>query len=217
METHELPDDLNPTGDKCYPLFIPDDPQWRQLILGIIHQLSDENYYRDLAFVPNDVAAVCEQWIQRTLIPLVHSMNDETECGVVDTLLVEFKAATKNNTQGLTGGVEASVIFNLGDFEPSPNQSRVVPSTGKITITGFVHLTSGVATQLTVAIRKNGANDIVRQSFFNTSTTQRMTITMSDECDDNDYYELRVLTNQASTIQNTEFACLKWLRWYDAP
>ena len=132
-------------------------------------------------------------------------------------MLTEFKNAFKTNTQALTGGAEASVLFNSGDHENSPQNNRIKPEAGKVIITGFCHLTAGTATQMTMAIRKNGTDDVVRQSFLNTSLTQRMTISVPDECDDNDYYELRVLTNQNSTIQNTEFCYLKWIRWYETP
>jgi hypothetical protein len=132
-------------------------------------------------------------------------------------MLTEFKEASKTNTQALTGGTEASVLFNSGDHEPNPQANRIKPLAGKVTITGFVHLTSGTATQITLAIRKNGTTDIARTAFANTATAQKMTITVPDDGDSDDYYELRVLTNQNATIQNSEPAYLKWIRWYESP
>jgi hypothetical protein len=173
--------------------------QWRRIIVGILE--------RELPkFAPDDTD------YQDRINTLIQDIYDLSE--PLPMLNVEFKAATKSNTQALTGGSEASVLFNTGDHEASPNVNRIKPTTGKVSITGFVHVTSAVASQLTLAIRKNGTTDVVRQAFANTATAQKMAITVQDECDADDYYELRVLTNQNATIQNTEFAYLKWLRWY---
>jgi len=131
-----------------------------------------------------------------------------------DNMLSEFGHAFKTNTQNITASTPTDILFNGGDHETSPQVNRIKPHIGHVTIAAFCFLTAATATQLTLAIKKNGADWIARQSFVNTGLAQRMQITVVDECIEDDYYTLEVLTNQNSVVQNAEYAYLKWVSWW---
>lgn len=203
METHELPDELNPTGDKCYPLFIPDDPQWRQLILGIIHQLADENYYRDLAFVPNDVAEVCEQWIQRTLIPLVHAMNDASECidPVPETYQLFVERVTSTQSL-LAAGSPNAIIWNGGSFDISNPTQFPCPDDGLYTISSNFRLSCVNSIGWEVRLRKNGTDELMRISHV-ASTLWQVGFSYQFHAFSGDYIELLVAHSQNAVLNIT--------------
>jgi len=122
---------------------------------------------------------------------------------------VRTRLARRGATQSIAAGTPTAITWNDGQYDPS-FPTHLIPLTGAITITGFLLVTAAVATQLTLTILRNGDTEIAKQSFFNAATTQRMTLTALDQTgDDDDYYELIVLTNQASTVSATENAYLR--------
>lgn len=72
---HRIPTVLNPTGDLVVPLFIPHDPQWSGLLLGVLRQLEEvERYERDPNFDNENALVVVEQWRTRTITPLIDAI-----------------------------------------------------------------------------------------------------------------------------------------------
>lgn len=206
METHELPDVLSPAGDTCYPLFIPNNPQWRQLILGIIHQLADENYYRDLAFVPNDVSTVCDRWMQSTLAPLVQSMNDESDCSSIPAMTITDVAAQRTSNISISTFPYA-VVFQTGTGFDAGNPTQLTPPAGDVVLQANIHFTANSANIGYVEIRKNiGTGTIVlaRQDLSGV-TINYVNLSAIDVANGTDFYELVIQSNLAITIQSGTF------------
>jgi len=74
----KLPDVLEPVGDKCVPLFIPDDPDYTTMIVEHIRKLTlDHLYERD---DENSALIVRDQWRERTFVPFIEAVINETGC-----------------------------------------------------------------------------------------------------------------------------------------
>lgn len=77
---HNLPDNLNPTGDKCYPLFIPDDPEWNRYIIRAIRTLTFDRHWERDENNGQDAIAVRNRWNESTYIPLIDALQNDTPC-----------------------------------------------------------------------------------------------------------------------------------------
>lgn len=79
---HRIPDDINPTGDYCVPLYIPLDTQYTALLLGALKTLEDVEYYNlDEDFGTDEAQIVAAQWRDRTLTPLIEAIATAIACG----------------------------------------------------------------------------------------------------------------------------------------
>lgn len=153
METHELPEELNPVGDKCYPLFIPDHDHYRSLLLGAIRALTEDDYYREASYNLTDVQTVTEQWRGRTLTPLVQAMNDESPCGGagITMLLREYQ---RNTNQAVSANTDTAIIWNDGHVV-TPTDTILSPVNGYAIITAWVQFQFAVSNQVTAWILVN--------------------------------------------------------------
>jgi hypothetical protein len=76
---HKIPSDLNPSGDIVVPLYIPHDPQWTSLLLGVLIQLEEvDRYQRDPNFDNENALIVVDQWRNRTITPLIEALANGT-------------------------------------------------------------------------------------------------------------------------------------------
>jgi len=81
---HRLPATLNPLGDICVSLFIPADIDYHALLLGVIRQLEDINYYeRDDNYDDTGAQTVSAQWRERTITPLIEALANGESCSVM--------------------------------------------------------------------------------------------------------------------------------------
>lgn len=73
-----LPDDTNPTGDICYPLFIPDDPDYVGAVTRLLRNLTlDRHWQRDDA---NSALLVRDVFDTRTYQPFIESLANGDAC-----------------------------------------------------------------------------------------------------------------------------------------
>ena len=77
---HNLPDNLNPTGDKCYPLFVPDDPQWNRYIIRAIRTLTFDRHWERDDNNGQDAIAVRRRWQDSTLQPFIDALESGAGC-----------------------------------------------------------------------------------------------------------------------------------------
>lgn len=74
-DLHRIPTDLTPSGDLIVPLIIPRDTQWTGLILGVLAQLEDVEYYQlDSDYGDTGAQTVTAQWRDRTITPLIEAI-----------------------------------------------------------------------------------------------------------------------------------------------
>ena len=77
--SHNIPAVLQPQGDICVPLYIPDDPDYIALLVGAIRRLTFDRYYQRDA--NKSALIVRDEWRQRTLVPLIDALATGTYCG----------------------------------------------------------------------------------------------------------------------------------------
>lgn len=200
METHELPETLNPAGDKCYPLFIPDDPHWKSLILGAIANLTLPEYYRQNAFAEQDVNSVIENWNNRTLEPLVQALSDDNGCGI-STMTATYQSIERTSTQVIPANVVTNIIF--------PNVTALgtnvyVLDDGIATINARLACFSGNA-QIQLAILLLNDIEIARDDNRSTSSQQYFEMTAIHEVDSGDEIKLQVYALGGTTVQIVPF------------
>lgn len=80
---HRLPENLNPVGTRCVPLFLPDDPQWIAYLLNVVQSLTfDRHWERDAAHSAIDVRRL---WYETTYAPLINALQSGMDCSSAGT------------------------------------------------------------------------------------------------------------------------------------
>jgi hypothetical protein len=175
--------------------------EWRKNVVGVLE--------RELPkLIPQDATEAEIQEYDNRISELINDIYTQEITSVTTT---EYGRAYKTNTQALTGGTEATILWNAGDHDASPNVDRVTPQAGIVTLSTSVFVSGATAFQLTLTIVKNNSEVMAKMVFANTATAQRMNLSTVDISDGDDYYTVRILTNQNTTIQSTETAQLKWV------
>lgn len=199
MDTHEVPEVLNPAGSVCYPLFIPDDPHWRQLVLGALSQLTNPDYYRQNAFAPNDVISVCETWHEQMLVPFVQSMNDNAGCATMAT----YHEAERTTTQSITANTQTPIIWTTGGTPPLFSFVSI-PASGIATVSFRVKLQSAVGAVKTAFLIHNGV-EVTRHDIRVNTANQWLNLSYVMEVEVGDTFRVDVLCPQAMTVQVDDF------------
>lgn len=84
-ELYALPDDLEPDGDICVPIFVPNSYGYLSILHQHMRKLTLDRYYeRD---ENNSALIVREQWQNRTYIPLIDALIDGSPCDSSDSSL----------------------------------------------------------------------------------------------------------------------------------
>lgn len=82
--SHKIPDNLNPAGTICVPVFLPEDAEYISLFLYVVRTLThDRHYQRD---ANNSALTVRDVWRQTTLNPLISVLANGIACD--DDMLV---------------------------------------------------------------------------------------------------------------------------------
>lgn len=144
---------------------------------------------------------------------------DELESYIAETeteilTLVESEAMTithylvnRTSTQAIAAGTPTAVTFNSGISYDAGNPTKLITGAGKNVLQANVHFTAATAPVGYVEIRKNtGIGTLVlARHDLSVVGTNYVNLAAIDNCDDDDYYELVISVNQASTLQNTVF------------
>lgn len=93
---HKIPDNLNPDGDICVPIFVPNDTEWISIFHRAIRTLTFDRHWERDEVGGNDVLAVRKRWEESTYYPLIDTLLNSTPCSE-DTLGACFRmdAATE--------------------------------------------------------------------------------------------------------------------------
>jgi hypothetical protein len=84
---HKIPTVLNPSGDIVVPLYIPHDPQYTALLLGVLITLEEvERYERDPDFDDDNAQIVAANWRDRTITPLIEAIATGKRLGMKKTI-----------------------------------------------------------------------------------------------------------------------------------
>lgn len=81
---HKIPENLNPEGDKCYPLFVPDDPEWIRYLIRAVRTLTFDRHWERDENDGADVLSIREQWNTRTYLPLIDALQNDDNCDCDD-------------------------------------------------------------------------------------------------------------------------------------
>jgi hypothetical protein len=98
---HKIPTVLNPSGDIVVPLYIPHDPQYTALLLGVLITLEEvDRYERDPNFDDENAQIVAANWRDRTITPLIEAIA--TGNGVTAYRLIKHSIFANFTTNVLT-------------------------------------------------------------------------------------------------------------------
>jgi hypothetical protein len=87
---HKIPTVLNPSGDIIVPLYIPHDPQYTSLLLGVLITLEEvERYERDPDFDDENAQIVAANWRDRTITPLIEAIATGQGVSFMPTTRIE--------------------------------------------------------------------------------------------------------------------------------
>lgn len=85
MDKHRIPTVTNPSGDIVVPLYIPHDPQWSALLLGVLITLEEVDYYQNDPNYDNENAKlVAARWRDTTINPLIEAIANGEVCGMLN-------------------------------------------------------------------------------------------------------------------------------------
>ena len=197
---HDIPSDLSPSGDICYPIFIPDDEDYRRLFLGAFRDLLSTNYYKQSSYDLNSVNTLIDIWRERTYLPFVQAMSENEGCES-EPVLAQFKKSIRNATQSLTGATDTAIIWNNG-YVDGTNPTRVYApfQPCAISIVANIHVSAGSSFVCNAWWRVNGSLEYGRRlstaalnHYFNLSLVEQFGAT--------DYVELMVIPQIAATLQ----------------
>lgn len=113
VSDHQLPEELNPVGDICVPLFIPAHPDYVALLLGALRVLESSDYY-EMDDNQGELT-VGGQWRTRTITPLINALASEDGCGASggSTMIVDTKEYELTSSIAKTGTVWDNVDSDL--------------------------------------------------------------------------------------------------------
>jgi hypothetical protein len=159
--------------------------QWRRIIVGILE--------RELPkFAPDDTD------YQDRINTLIQDIYDLSE--PLPTLQVEITAIARIGSTQSFGVGNTIVTWNTGSAYDAGNPTRITPGEGNITLQAMLHFTSATASVGHVEIIKNGGSIIGRQS-LGALAANFENLVVFDLADADDYYEVQVNVNVASTLQ----------------
>lgn len=78
---HKLPENLNPSGDICYPIFVPNDPEWISLFHRAVRILTFDRYWERDNVGGAETIAVRNRWNETTYLPLIDAIIENSGCG----------------------------------------------------------------------------------------------------------------------------------------
>ena len=176
--------------------------EWRQLVVPILY----DGLFRYLNDITNEIE-------RQTYIARVDALIDDIYTPEV-TMLKDFHAVARITTQAIGAGTPTLVQWSTGSDYDAANPTRLATGAGTNTITANVHFSSASASVGHVAIKKNGA--ILQMQTLDGLATNYVSIAAIDVSDNDDYYELEILSNQASTLQVSTFTPnMKAVRLYE--
>lgn len=210
---HPLPSPLIPVGDICYPLYIPDDDNYRNLVLGAIRALTEDDYYREVSYNLTDVQTVTEQWRTRTLTPLVQAISDNDGCGVSNMSIVQY-GVTRTTNQGLIAANSPnSIIWSGPTFDPlglgafdAANPTRLnIYADGIVIITFNGQINCVNAITFAVEIWRNGV-EMLAKDFSGVAMNNHFShLAWQYTASEDDWLEVKILHAQNSTLIATGF------------
>jgi len=117
MYDHKIPDTLNPTGDICVSLFIPDDDEYLAIFLAVLRQLEDiEIYYEDEDGSDTSAQTVAGNFRDRTITPLIDALAAGEACvtSTMKATVYEIAlGATRTTTSASFVDVTDTVIAHI--------------------------------------------------------------------------------------------------------
>lgn len=81
---HRLPDNLNPEDDICYPLFVPNDPQWISALHRQIRTLTFDRHWERDEVNGADAISVRNRWNESTYLPFIDALFNSEPCATND-------------------------------------------------------------------------------------------------------------------------------------
>lgn len=113
---HRLPENLNPQGSVCFPVFVPDDPQWiREFIRQVRTLTFDRHWERDEDY---SALIVRDVWREVTYKPLIDAVELNDGCGDGNNLSTCFRMDTST---------EAFTFYPNDPFTDEPGIQIAVP------------------------------------------------------------------------------------------
>lgn len=204
---HPLPSPLNPVGNVCYPLYIPDDDNYRNLLLGAIRTLTEDDYYREASYNLTDVQTVTDIWRNRTLVPFVQAMNDNEGCSGGSGLVAAQKTAQRTTDINFSQNLDVPIMWNAGDFDSTNNSRIYADSTGLGIVTASAHIaTLSTANLQYCFIRRNGTDTLSRSHVQAGVANGEYSVSWSGPIASGDYFELcvRASSNSKVSVLNSD-------------
>lgn len=121
---HRIPDDTNPTGDYCVPLYIPLDPQYTGLLLGALKTLEETEYYqRDPDYDDENAQIVVAQWRDRTMTPLIEAIATAQACGgLMNTKVLSVDPVSTKTTTSTTNITNSDAAWS---YAPTKSNMQI--------------------------------------------------------------------------------------------
>jgi len=119
---NELPSDLEPTGDICVSLFVPNDTEWLWLLVKLLSHGAAKRYWKG---ENSQTLLMASNWEERVVTPLIEKLLAGDLCSTGGAMSCTDVADCIDNEEVVQDAIENSITGN--GFSPNPD-TNISPS-----------------------------------------------------------------------------------------